>query len=290
MHVSSAVAAASPTPSPSLQTVLVGPTRSEFVEAPSGQHDGPMSAAEYAGNDSTTLTELQHDGYVVGFVRTWIDESRKHVLVEAVVAFGGRRDAAKWLASVKAHTDDQFYVHPISVDGVDSYFGRHYADPTQPAYTDLGVFLKGNDFFFVGVSSKADDLGDVAAAQTKKQYDAAPPYSIAPSQWPENGSHSMLSLGSAALPIAVGAASVLVVGILAMVLATILLARRRPRTAAVSAATAGALQMSDDGRYWWDGQSWRDASREVPPGAMRSTDGYYWWDSRTWRPVPPAGS
>ncbi|TMD15866.1 MAG: hypothetical protein E6I96_06120 [Chloroflexi bacterium] len=100
----------------------------------------------------------------------------------------------------------------------------------------------------------------------------------------------MLSLGSAALPIAVGAASVLVVGILAMVLATILLARRRPRTAAVSAATAGALQMSDDGRYWWDGQSWRDASREVPPGAMRSTDGYYWWDSRTWRPVPPAGS
>jgi len=44
--------------------------------------------------------------------------------------------------------------------------------------------------------------------------------------------------------------------------------------------------MSPDGNYWWDGQTWRDASREAPPAALRSLDGYYWWDGRTWRTVP----
>src|SRR5438067_308685 len=54
-------------------------------------------------------------------------------------------------------------------------------------------------------------------------------------------------------------------------------------------APAGAVQMSDDGNYWWDGQTWRDAAHETPPMAQRSGDGTLWWDGRTWRPVPQAG-
>jgi len=54
------------------------------------------------------------------------------------------------------------------------------------------------------------------------------------------------------------------------------------------AGGAGAIQLSEDGNYWWDGQTWRDSSREVPPTAQRSFDGVTWWDGRSWRPVPPA--
>jgi hypothetical protein len=49
--------------------------------------------------------------------------------------------------------------------------------------------------------------------------------------------------------------------------------------------------MSDDRRSWWDGMNWRDAEREMPPGAQRSTDGQFWWDGQAWRPIhsaPPA--
>ena len=41
--------------------------------------------------------------------------------------------------------------------------------------------------------------------------------------------------------------------------------------------------MSDGRHYWWDGQSWRDATRDVPPEAIRSEDGVYWWDGAAWR-------
>src|SRR2546426_430540 len=61
--------------------------------------------------------------------------------------------------------------------------------------------------------------------------------------------------------------------------------KRRPMMA-MYAAPPGGVQLSPDGNYWWDGQAWRDASREAPPAALRSVDGYYWWDGRTWRAVP----
>src|SRR5437879_2671914 len=95
---------------------------------------------------------------------------------------------------------------------------------------------------------------------------------------------------SAALGIAVIAA--IIVAIVAVI--GFLAVRRRGSAlpAMVGAgvgAPAGAVQMSDDGSYWWDGQTWRDAAHETPPMAQRSGDGTLWWDGRTWRPVPQAG-
>ncbi len=52
----------------------------------------------------------------------------------------------------------------------------------------------------------------------------------------------------------------------------------------------GELTWSDDRQWWWDGERWRDALLELPPGAVLSDDQATWWDGETWRPVPlPAG-
>ena len=280
--------AVTPSPSPALSTMLIAPTGS-YAESPNPQEDGPFTAADYAGTDSLVLAELQRDGFVQGYNRTWIDQAHKHVVTEGVMAFGGHRAANSWLGTFKSMSTTQYLVRPISVDGIDTYFGGHYADPSKPLYLDQGVFLKGNDFFAVSALSQADDLGDLATAQARRQFDAAPAYSISPNQWPENASHNSFSLSAYTLPLAIGGGTLLVVLLLVILMVVVVLARRRPTlVAAVAPAAAAGPLMSEDGRYWWDGQAWRDATKEVPPDAMRSGDGYYWWDSRTWRPMPPA--
>jgi hypothetical protein len=46
------------------------------------------------------------------------------------------------------------------------------------------------------------------------------------------------------------------------------------------------LRLSEDGRWWWDGERWQDTALSVPPGARRSDDDRHWWDGTNWRPVP----
>ena len=82
--------------------------------------------------------------------------------------------------------------------------------------------------------------------------------------------------------------ALIVLGLVLLVVGLIVRYQRR-RTRAVTMAIgmpAALLQMSADGRYWWDGQTWRDAHVEIPPSAQRSADGHFWWDGRQWRPVP----
>jgi hypothetical protein len=81
--------------------------------------------------------------------------------------------------------------------------------------------------------------------------------------------------------------AVIVLGLVLLVVGLIVrYQRRRTRagTIAIGVPTAPP-QMSPDGRYWWDGRSWRDAQVEVPPSAQRSADGHFWWDGRQWRPL-----
>src|SRR5215467_2980040 len=200
--------AAQPTPTPSLSTMLLAPSGS-YTESTNPQEDGPLSAADYAGSDTNALNQLRRDGYVQGYARTWLGQDQKHLVVEEVIAFGGRRDAASWLSTFKGMTTSQYLVRPIAADGVDSYFGAHYADPSRPLYFDVGAFLKGNDFFTISAVSEADDLGDTATSQAQRTFDAAPAYSISPNQWPENAMRIPFNLGGAALPLAVGGSVVL---------------------------------------------------------------------------------
>ena len=286
------IAFAAPSPSPSLDTLLAAPPASDYKEdTQGGALQGSFGVNDYVdflgpADPSGTQTALQRDGFVSGFGRSWVQQASSHLLLEIVIAFSGQSGAKKWLGTSQAlDKADQFYKNAISISGVGTAYGVHFADPTTPAYADVAYFVKGNDYFIIGLVSGADDLGDSASTQTKLQYDSAPPYTIPPSQWPESARSILagpLNLATAAAYVLGG---VVVLGLLALLVLVLVLRRGRPRPRSLGAVE---LHMSPDGRYWWDGQAWRESARDIPPNALRSEDGSYWWDGGEWRLIREA--
>jgi hypothetical protein len=284
-------AMAAPSPSPGLETLLADPPASDFQEDPSpmaihGQFDAHRYV-QFLGpqNAPTTESTLRGDGFVLGFSRAWVQPASNHILLELVIAFAGRNGAKKWLdKSEQVDKSDTYYQKAIPMSGLDTYYGAHFADPTTALYVDVVSFVKGNDFFLVGLVSRADDLGDTAPRQTRRQFDTAPDYTIPPSEWPEAAGSIMVGplLVPSWLLYAVGGTLALM---LLVALGAVLLLRRR-RSSGGLVLAAGPL-MSADGHYWWDGQAWRLASEEAPPDALRSEDGAYWWDGSKWRLIEP---
>lgn len=280
---------ASPSPSPSLNRVLAAPP-SGYIELNTPELNGPFDAHGWAttvatGSDATaTENTLKRDGFVDGYIKAWTQTAAGHGMVEAVMAFNGGQGARKALTSLEASDKaDVSYKHADTVAGIDPYYGAHLYDSATNVFGDLFVFAKGNDVFFVIVTSPKDDVLSLATDQAKAQYDAAPLSTIPKSQWPENSSVTR------AVPWVVWGAIIAI--IVAVVVVVGLLATRRRGTAVpamvgVGGHGAGPVQFSQDGYYWWDGQAWRDASREVPPTAQRSADGHYWWDGSKWRSAP----
>ena len=307
----SAIALAAPTPSPALNGLLLKPPGTGFKEEPKATatiFEGPFDAAKYATvtaapNPAQTAQLLIHDGFLTGYGRTWFFTGHAHAYVEVVMAFTGAKGATTWLRqSEAADKADPSYVQALTISSIGTYYGARLADKVHKVYADEFVFVKGNDLWVVTYVSNKNDLASIAATQTRKQYDAAPAFTIPQAQWPE----SKVSTSPFDSLKIVGAviAGVLILGLLAAG-ALILRSRRRPAQAipaqrspvkatpaavtipAVVAASAPAgLQMSDDRRSWWDGAAWRDAEREVPPAAQRSEDGHFWWDGAAWRPMP----
>lgn len=286
-------AASTPSPSPSLDKVLAAPPGSDFTELTTGVLHGEFTAHDWAttnasGSDATeTEKTLTKDGFVDGYGKTWAQASAGHAMIEAVMAFTGGQGARKALTSLEASDkSDKSYKHADTASGIDPYYGAHFADTSSNTVGDLFVFVKGNDVFFVILASQKDDVLTVATSQAKAQYAAAPASTIPTADWPENAS-SPTSGSSAALGFGIIAAIIVVVVIAVVFL---VMRRRGAATPAMMGAVGGAggVQLSPDGNYWYDGQTWRDAAHEAPPAAQRSSDGTLWWDGRTWRPVPQA--
>jgi hypothetical protein len=275
--------AATPSPSPSLDGLLAAPPAG-FAELTTAElHGAHFTASDWASTadaskQSGIVNTLNHDGFVDGYGNTWVSQSAQHVLVEAVFAFTGGRGAHDWLTATEAaDKKDPTYVRADTTSGLGTYYGAHIADAAGKTFGDVFSFVKGNDFFVVGVVSTKDDALAQATSQATSQYSTAPAQTIPSDQWPENNvAHN------------VGAfAGWVIVAILAIAVAAIAAVVRRRRRPAVASAPAG-VQLSPDGSFWWDGQAWRDAAREAPPFAQRSADGALWWDGRAWRPVPQA--
>lgn len=300
--------AASPSPTPSLDQVLQ-PAPSGFTELTTSPLAGHFTAHDYAQNSGVSNPNdventLNHDGFVDGYGKTWVQQSASHALVELVIAFTGGKGAQDWLTSAEAgDKSDPTFKHTDSIDGIDHYYGVHFVSTSANTVADAYVFVKGNDVFAIGAESKQDDVLTLAKSQTTSQFNSAPNETIPSSQWPENKTSA--AGGFSAVFYVIAAVVVIVI----IVLVAVLRSRRRgPAMAtagstyappmmsgggysggtgapAVGAPPAG-VQMSDDGRYWWDGQTWKDSEREAPPSAQRSSDGSHWWDGKSWRPVP----
>ena len=312
----SVIAFATPTPSPGLDGILIKPPGTTYKEAPKaalGIFEGPFDAAKYAEvtaapNAAATARALTNDGFLTGFGRTWATAKNAHVIVEAVMTFTGAKGAKAWLQqSEAADKADPSFFQALTISGIDTYYGVRLIDKVHKIYADAFVFVKGNDLVLVTFVSNKNDLASVAATQAKKQFDATPPYTIPPDQWPESkvvSSSPFEGLKTIGLIVA----ALFVLGVIGAG-GFILWSRRRPALqlipahqtppgampvaaetpAAVAVASPPApLQMSEDGRSWWDGAAWRDAEHEVPPAAQRSDDGHFWWDGTTWRPMPPS--
>jgi hypothetical protein len=285
-------ASASPTPSPTLNTLLAA-APSGYTELTSSPFHGKFTAQEYAqASDSSKADEIEstlvRDGFVDGYGMTWIHQASQHALVEAVIAFTGSKGARSWLTSAEAGDKaDPTYDHSVSLSGIAPYYGGHFKYSSSNTIGDVFSFVKGNDVFIVGFVSTKDDVLSLATQQTKTQYDQAPKQTIPSSQWPENA-----AIGGSGFPVlAVGIVGILVVLAVVAVIA-VTMRRRGAMTPALAGAlpATGAVQLSPDGNYWWDGQAWRDAEHEVPPSAQTSSDGALWWDGQRWRPVPGAAA
>lgn len=282
--------AATPSPSPSLDTVLLAPP-SGFVEVSTALLHGHFTATDYASTAdaskrSDIVATMQRDGFVDGYADTWVSQASQHVLFGAVLAFTGGHGARNWLTAAEAadKTDPKF-VRGDTTTGLGVYYGVHLADTAAKTYGDAFSFVKGNDVFVVLVVSRTDDALAQATSLAASQFSSAPDGTIPTDQWPENTSSShgfSYYLGTLIPSVLILALVVGVVGFF--------VARNRRRAAVPFAYAPGPfpVQLSPDGNYWWDGQAWRDASREAPPYAQRSSDGALWWDGRTWRPVPSA--
>ena len=279
-------------PNPSLDTVLASPPTSDFAELTTSPLHGKFTARDWAmlssnsSDAAQTEATLNRDGFVDGFGKTWAQPSASgHALIEAVMAFSGGRGAHSALTGMEASDKSvTTYKKADTVSGISPYYGAHFVDATNGVIEDFFAFVKGNDVFGIAFVSPQDDVLDDATRQIQNQYSSAPGFTIPTSQWPENVSPA------SAFPAAIFGAGIGFIVIVAGVVAFLVLRRPAPPASAyVTFAPALSLQMSEDGSYWWDGQSWRDAEQEAPPSAQRSDDGFYWWDGRAWRAVqqPP---
>jgi hypothetical protein len=291
--VVSTMATASPTPSPALDKVLAPAPSSDYVEADATSQsvmEGSFNAQQYAARtnaarQSQVQASLERNGFIAGFGRTWVQRSTQHVLIEAVLAFDGARDAKKWLTAAQlSDKADPKYQHPITAPGIANYYGAHMAG--NDLFTDTFGIVRGNDYFWIIAISRQDDLGGVGAMQAKAVYDFAPPYTIPPSQWPESIATPRETVSGFGPLIG----DVLLIAFLvSLAILVFAVARRSARRSAIPPLDTGAdVQLSPDGDYWWDGKRWRDTSREAPAGARLSNDRKLWWDGRHWRPVPKA--
>ena len=274
---------------PPLDQVLAPAPDGYAPYKPSGLPHGFFGLDEYAagwgGQNAADASQiLQQDGFVGGYALQWTDGSNSHALFENVVAFQGGKGATSWFQTGEAADQrDSSFRHADTLGGLGQLsYGEHGVLPGNEV-VDAFVFAKGNDVFAVGFIATRDDVLTVAENQTTAQYARAPDYTIPPDQWPENATASSNSFPLTGF--LVGLAVVAVLGALGA--GGFVWLRRPPQPApAVAAAAPVALQMSPDGKFWFDGARWVDSSQDAPPFAQRSPDGGMWWDGYAWKPVP----
>ena len=283
-------AATLPSPAPSLDHLLLAPPSGYSAVSTTTVFNGRFTAHDLAATWPAKTPEVERtlvqDGFVDGFGGFWVNGPAHRALIEYVIAFSGGSGAKSWLFDAgTSDKADPAYQYADVLPGIDTYEGEHLVYPSNDVF-DGFVFVKGNDLFAVGFESRQDDVLGLAISQARNQYDSAPDSTIPRAQWPENAGAGSprADAGSPDNAAFAFGGFIGVVLVLALIAGLIVVVVTRVRRWAASGTAP--IHLTSDGRYWWDGQFWRDSQVEVPLTAKRSADGSSWWDGHQWRPVP----
>jgi hypothetical protein len=267
--------AASPSPTATLDLVP-GPPAGSWTDLP--DDTGPIAASDFYGS-GTSSPPGYIDAYGKGWTSTDVD------LEDDLFHYTSFFWAAYALGSFKgdAQSDpDRTTFSNISGFGTGAFEVTYPADSDGYA-SDWIFFAQGDYMAAVAVWDKGVTGHGALLDQTTRQLQMVPE----PTSELRNIGYGVLGgILAAALIVAV-------MGLSGVVIAVVLVRRRSSasRTAAYAVPYRPSIgsQLSDDRRYWWDGQSWHDTATRVPPGAPISPDGTRWWDGTTWREMPSAG-
>jgi len=212
---------ASDTPSPEiLRATLADPFRVDFVEVDLGTPDileGPFDVEVYADSfrldaktRETLINELNKQGFVGGYARTWYTPGSTTVwMAEGILVFRADAGATSARLSSKVHyATDKGFGRFVDTGDIPQSFALAYQGPDGFRWTVV-VFSKGNDLFVIIFGSAADYMTESALGQATKEYRLAPDRTSAR---PAQPSHRPNALASG-----VGFATALVVFLLLMV-------------------------------------------------------------------------
>ena len=266
-----AVRALAASPSPTADLTAGPPTGSWQVYDP---ETGSLTAADIYGSSASSVS-----GFGDAYRRVW--SGTDQVLVDRVERFTSAFWAAfRYGESSGAASGNASHA---SYKAIPSFSPQAYettdAADAQGFLAGTIVFTKGDYLAVVELAAKGSVPHDVVMNQALRQLALLP---VPTAEYRSIGLGIVLGGGAIAVLLA------------ALVGGLILLARRRrPPVAAGSPLTgmplppATGVQLSPDGRHWWDGQAWQDTTLRIPPGLPRSPDGSLWWDGASWRPAPP---
>lgn len=230
---------------------------------------GPMSKQDIYGADASKV-----DQFIDAYRNVWTTQSPRRIIADrlehyssavwAAFRFGESHGASR---SNKAHSS----VNDVSGFGPNAY---EVTDPVDANgfLRDTIVFQQGDYLAVISLYDMTHPDRAMLLDQAHRQYDLIPlPV----------GEYNAIGHGIV-VTVVVGVLVVLAVALIAGVIVLVVIQRRRrPQM------QPPTLRLSPDRSYWWDGQSWQDASRRMPVGAQLSPDGTHWWDGVTWRPRPP---
>lgn len=227
-----------------------GISTADLIPTPSDTAWQPFPDGTMALTADEVLGKSSGDGFVDAYLKEWTQGAKPFALSDRLEHYSSIYWASYRLGIYRRST--QRNSTRLSFTEVDFGSGAfEFSEPSQTAGRVVWtfVFTKGDYLSAIAVDTGAGGPSKgTMIDQANLQLDAIPE-SVA-----ENNALNHAYLG--AFVVVAIVAGVLILIVLAIVVVLIIVLRRKRPQPAAASIPAGA-QMSPDGRYWWDGASWR---------------------------------
>jgi hypothetical protein len=273
----------------SAPAIAASPSRAATSDLVAGPPSGSWTESKYTGpitvNDVYGSPTASAPGFKDAYRKSW--DQTEVGLDDDLVHYTSVFWAAYALASFRsgAQKDEHTSYQTLSRFGAGAFEVTYPADSTGYKSDEI-YFTEGDYMAAVSMAAAGSIARDVLLDQTTRQFALLP---IPAAEFRSIGYGVLGGTLVVVLILVVMAASVVLV---------VIFARRRSATARVGmyavpygvpAIAPAAAHLSDDRRYWWDGQAWQNTAVRIPPWAPISPEGTQWWDGAAWRPMPSAG-